>query len=42
MNLETVLSKYEPVIGIEIHAQLKTKAKHTVVTKMNLEQFPIH
>ena len=27
MNLETVLSKYEPVIGIEIHAQLKTKSK---------------
>ena len=27
MNLENVLSKYEPVIGIEIHAQLKTKSK---------------
>tara|TARA_X000000950_G_scaffold164883_2_gene201454 strand:- start:595 stop:2058 length:1464 start_codon:yes stop_codon:yes gene_type:complete len=27
MNLETALSKYEPVIGIEIHAQLKTKSK---------------
>ena len=27
MNLETVLLKYEPVIGIEIHAQLKTKSK---------------
>jgi len=27
MELEKVLEKYEPVIGIEIHAQLKTKSK---------------
>lgn len=27
MELENVLSKYEPVIGIEIHAQLKTNTK---------------
>ncbi len=27
MELENVLTKYEPVIGIEIHAQLKTNSK---------------
>ena len=27
MELEEVLLKYEPVVGIEIHAQLKTKSK---------------
>ena len=27
MELENALSKYEPVIGIEIHAQLKTNSK---------------
>jgi len=27
MDLENALSKYEPVIGIEIHAQLKTNSK---------------
>ena len=27
MELEQVLLKYEPVVGIEIHAQLKTKSK---------------
>ena len=27
MDLSEVLKKYEPVIGIEIHAQLKTKSK---------------
>ena len=40
MNLENILSKYESVIGIEIHAQLKQKVKLTVETKMNLEQLP--
>jgi len=27
MTLEEVLKKYEPVIGLEIHAQLLTKSK---------------
>ncbi|MDX1920904.1 MAG: Asp-tRNA(Asn)/Glu-tRNA(Gln) amidotransferase subunit GatB [Candidatus Caenarcaniphilales bacterium] len=27
MNLESCLEKYEPVIGLEVHAQLKTKTK---------------
>ena len=40
MELENVLSKYEPVIGIEIHAQLKTNQRHIVAIKMNLEPSP--
>ena len=27
MELENALSKYKPIIGIEIHAQLKTNSK---------------